>query len=682
MKDPFPRLISTIKDFVYVKQLPKAAQWRQILKVLSQKEKIILVGLIFSFIGSAAFLLINGYLKHTQFQPAKGGEFVEGLVGQPRWLNPIYAPANDVDRDLTELLFSGLLKYDGNGELVKDLAKDYQIKEQGKVYEFYLRENLVWHDNTPLTIDDVIFTMEIVQNSDYKSPLRANWLGVEIEKITQEQQEGVRFKLKKSYAPFLETTTLKLLPKHIWQDIPAERFSLSPYNLQPIGSGPYKFEQIEQDKLGYIKSVTLKRNKKYFAKKPFINKIKFLFFENEQELVQAAKQGIIDALSSSLVKEVNLKNGFNAHILSMPRYFAIFFNPEKSPLLAQSKIRQALNHGVDKNALIQEVFGPRENQEPVATALHSPILPHLYGYSPASKIYQYNPEKANQLLDQTGFKDKNEHGFREKIIKKESSSAFKSDLEYRSQGKEVKELQKCLAQDPTIYPEGEITGFFGPATKRAVIRFQEKHHKDILEPWGFEKGTGMVGKTTRNKLNEVCNKSKVETVPLRILLVTASDPLLEKTALALKEQLQKLGIDLEIQIVGLAQLEKDFIKKRDYQALLFGEVLGSIPDLFPFWHSSQKKDPGLNLSLFQSSSCDKLLQEARESLNVEERAEKYEKFQDLVIEAAPAVFLYNPDYIYFAFKKLKGINTTMLIDPSKRFSTISDWYIKTKRKWK
>jgi len=111
-------------------------------------------------------------------------------------------------------------------------------------------------------------------------------------------------------------------------------------------------------------------------------------------------------------------------------------------------------------------------------------------------------------------------------------------------------------------------------------------------------------------------------------------------------------------------------------------VLGSEPDLYPFWHSSQVNDPGLNLSGYQNKDADQLLKEARETLDVAVKQENYEKLQNIIIDDAPALFLYNPDYIYWVSQKINGINTTKIADPAKRFSNISEWFIKTKRVFK
>ena len=111
-------------------------------------------------------------------------------------------------------------------------------------------------------------------------------------------------------------------------------------------------------------------------------------------------------------------------------------------------------------------------------------------------------------------------------------------------------------------------------------------------------------------------------------------------------------------------------------------MLGLEPDPYPFWHSSQVNDPGLNLSAYQNKSADQLLKEARETLDITVKQEDYEKLQNIIIDDAPALFLYNPDYIYWVSQKINGVNTTKIVDPAKRFSNISEWFIKTKRVFK
>jgi len=290
-------------------------------------------------------------------------------------------------------------------------------------------------------------------------------------------------------------------------------------------------------------------------------------------------------------------------------------------------------------------------------------------------------EKAKQLLETDGYLV-GENGLREKIIKREITFQFKSDLRLGSQGNEVKELQKCLARDSQIYPEGEISGYFGEKTKQAVIRFQEKYSQDILKPSNLEQGTGEVGQKTRQKLNEVCFEKPEEKISLKFTLTTGDEPVLVETASILKNQWKEMGVEIELKIVDINTLERDILRKRDFDMLLFGEVFGLIPDPFPFWHSSQKGELGLNLANYENKTVNKLLEASRESLDENERKEKLEEFQNLLIEDAPAVFLYNPDYVCFISKEIKGIKEKIIVDPAKRFTNIGEWYVKTKRVWK
>jgi len=662
------------KRKLFPKAFPSWSKWRQILRILTKKEKVVLIIFLILFFGSSLFLGLNFYFRNTEIKPAIGGTYKEGIIGYPRFINPIYGENSDTDRDLVQLIFSGLMKYNQRGEIVLDLAKEYKILENGKVFELSLKENVFWQDNEKLTVDDIIFTIKTVQNPDYKSSLRVNWLGVEIEKISN---SSIRFKLKNPYPAFLENLTLKILPSHIWQDIPAQNFPLSIYNLQPVGSGPYQLKSLKQDKSGYIKSLTLTANPKYFGEKPKIREISFHFFDTEEELIKSAQRKEIQGLSIFDPKKYQLfkDTEFKDYHFSLPRYFAVFFNPEKSEILAEKTIREALNYGTNKEDIIKlSLLGQGK-------VVDSPILPEIYGFSSPTTYYEFNPDKAREILEEAGFVE-DETGIRKKIVKKETIFQFKSDLKLGSRGEEVKELQKCLSKYPEVYPQAKITGFFGSETKEAVIRFQEKYAKEILEPWGFIKGTGLVSKTTRSKLNELCQKVPAEGLELSFSLVTVDQPLLVETALLLKEQWKSLGVEIEIKTFDIQTLERDIIKPRNYSALLFGEVLGAIPDPFPFWHSLQKRDPGLNLSFYENKKADKLLEKARQSQEPEIRSQNLEEFQNILINEAPVVFLYSPDYIYLVSEEIKGINAEIIINPSKRFLEIENWYIKTKRMWK
>ena len=150
----------------------------------------------------------------------------------------------------------------------------------------------------------------------------------------------------------------------------------------------------------------------------------------------------------------------------------------------------------------------------------------------------------------------------------------------------------------------------------------------------------------------------------------------------IKAQWAKIGATVDIKTEDIDTLERDTIKPRNYEILLFGEVLGSLPDPFPFWHSSQKNDPGLNFSLYQSQDADKALTDGRQSLDEDSKAAALGSFQDILLKDAPAVFLYNPNYVYVTSGELKGIKDGVIIDPSQRFAQAALWYTQEERTWK
>jgi len=665
-------MIGKTKKILF-KRIP--GKWKQFFNVLSKKEKWIFVSLFVLFLSSAIFLQLNYYYRNTVVIPAFGGEYKEGLIGQPRFINPLYFSDNDCDRDLVEVLFSGLLKYDSQGNIVKDLVDSYSIKDNGLSYEFTLKDNILWHDGQPLTVADVAFTVELVQYPQYKSPLRIEWLGV------RTQTEGTKkiiFHLQKKYSSFLETVArLKILPKHIFQDITPENLPWVLTEKQYLqGSGPFKVKTIEKEKSGYIKKIILERNKEFYGNKPFIGKLSFYFYQNVSELVRDGRTGKIDGFSVSSPKYIKTleKEGLHFYRLSLPRYFALFFNLNNLKNL-DNNVRKAISFALSKEEILNNVFLGE------GRIVDSPVLYKYYGINPPSSVPGYDVDKAKQILESAGYKENPKTGIMEKAVAKSVPALFKSELKVGSKGKEVEELQKCLAKDKSVYPQGDITGYFGSKTKAAVIRFQEKYSSEILKPIGLKKGTGKVGGMTRDKLNRVCQDVPKKIVSLEFELTTSDKFPLKEIAENIKEQLKRIGIKVNIKTVSFSELQTNVLAKRSFQTLLFGEALGSLPDPFPFWHSSQKDYPGLNITGYNSKVADAVLEKIREVTKEEDKKEYLEKLQDIIIKDLPAIFFVKGDYFYFLSPKIKGYKVEKITEPSKRLSGIETWYIKAKRKW-
>ena len=655
-------------------RFPTFAQWKRLPQVLSRAEIIALLVCVITALACVWILLNSAYVSRTALVPSDIGSFTEGAIGTPRFLNPLYKDSSDIDRDVSSLIYSGLLTYGENGALMPDLAKSYSASDNGATYEFILKDNLFWSDGQKLTSDDILYTISIIQDPAYKSPLRGQWLGVSAEKITD---TGLRLKLKTSYGSFLENCVLKILPKHIWENISADDFLLSSYNLNPIGSGPYLVKKVNKSKdKNNVVSLELAPNSRYYGDKPHIQKFVFAFFSDKESLTASFRRGNVKGFvwqEAGSAKQ-NAIAGATAYSFILPRYFALFFNSDANKALDDAQVRQALNFSVNKQEIISQVL------DGAGTAVNSPILPDIYRFNNPTVAYNYDIGQAQQLLDKAGF-IRGENGLRSKSINRKPAFQFNKNLTSGSRlDPDVKELQKCLAKE--VAPDLEASGLFGAGTKDAVNKFQEKYRADILDPNGLAAPTGDVKQATREKLNAVCFPSGDQTLKLNFTITTVDQPVLIKVAQFLKAQWEAVGVEVDIKAVDIDALERDAIKPRNYEILLFGEVLGALPDPFPFWHSSQKSDPGLNFSLYQNKDADASLEGARKTIDSDKRAKLLESFQDILLKDAPAVFLYNPSYIYVALQETQGIKASIIADPAGRFFNVSQWYIQLKRVWR
>lgn len=230
-----------------------------LIRSLSPFERLLFAILTFATLTSGFILLYRINSLFLVEIPSSGGEIIEGVVGSPRFINPLLA-LSDVDRDLSALLYVGLMRPSSDGVLKPALASGYSVSDDGLKYRFFLRDDNVFSDGSPLTADDVVFTIKAIQNQTFKSPRYPNWEGVEVEKIND---YTVEFTLPQAYAPFLENTTVGILPKHIWEKATPEEFPLSNYNIEPIGAGPYKVSSIQRGDSGIPEGYTLIPNKHF-----------------------------------------------------------------------------------------------------------------------------------------------------------------------------------------------------------------------------------------------------------------------------------------------------------------------------------------------------------------------------------------------------------------------------------
>lgn len=525
-----------------------------------------------------AFWLYQIFLHFTLEAPRNGGDYTEGIIGQPMYVNPLLSQANKADADLTQLIFGGLMKYDTQGNQVKNLARDYEISEDKRTYTFYLREDAKWHDGEPLTASDVYFTFNILKDPQYKSPLRLNWQGVEIE---QKDDYTVVFTLKNPYFGFLGNLTTGILPKHIWENVLPENFTLSEYNLKPIGSGPYRFIEMQKDSNDKIVSCALKSFASFHEGQPYISSFNINFYPDYELMLAAYNKKEIDGMGSiplNLLEQIKLAKSTIIHEINIPRLFAVYMNENKNVALANQRVREALAYAVNRSQIVEQILHGR------GVAIFSPILPSMKEYENDISKYDYDPDKAKAILDEAGWKMDEEDGVRKKGDQK---------LEFE--------------------------------------------------------------------------------------ILTLDSAEMAQTSDFIRDQWNAVGARVAVNVLSPADLQQNYIKPREYSALLFGQETSFSPDLYFFWHSSQKKDPGLNIGNFDDAKADEILEKAREESDETKRIEYYKEFQRIITADIPAIFLYSPKYIYPVNKGVKGIDARNINSPDWRFGDVNKWHIKTKR---
>jgi len=461
-------------------KFPTWRQFRYIEKVMTKKEKIALSAaagiLLIALIGIGSAY----YFEHRIFVPKNGGEYTEGLIGAPQFINPIYSPSNDVDADLVRLVYSGLMHVTPDGRIEPDLAESYEISEDGKQYTFHIRGDARWHDGTQVTADDVLFTFDSIQDPNLASPLAVSFRGTEIEKI---DDLTIKFTLEEPFSPFLTTLTVGILPRHLWMDVPLTGFQIAEFNRKPIGSGPYKFKSFTRDKRGLIHSYNLERNEDFYGKAPYIEFLTFKFYPTFEEGINALNNKNIQGLSY-LPKESKEKilgrNDLVYYAPTMPQYTALFFNQKESTFLANDDMRRALALATIKEDIASDVL----NNE--ATAIHAPIPEGSVGYHPDVEIIEPDIAEANALLDETKWKflDPNDT-YRAIMVEKENDAGEtyeeRQDLTLTISTVDAEQniavAEKIREQWERVGIKVEITTYSSAELQRDIIK---NHNFDIL----------------------------------------------------------------------------------------------------------------------------------------------------------------------------------------------------------
>ncbi len=414
----------------------------KIAKSFNLTEKTIAIILSLILMISCLSLIWKINLIFVTEVPSRGGLLTEGLIGSARFINPLLE-LSDADRDLTYLIYSGLMRATAKGDLIVDLAESYNISDDGLTYTFKIKTDAYFHDNKKVTADDIKYTVQMAQDTNLRSPKRNNWVGVEVEKINDSE---IAFHLKQPFSPFLENMTLGILPKHIWGQANTDEFSLSLYNTEPIGSGPYKINNIKKNSLGIPVTYKLKSFEKYTLGEPYITTLNFKLYSNEKDLTTAYLNGDVESTSAFSLQNLNDikdkdKNNSIAEAISLPRIFGLFFNQNQAKIFLNPVVRQALNITVDKDRIITEAlngYGKKINS-PLPSGILTTSNKQNYNYNKEESI-----NKAREILTKDGWKlNESEQVLEKKISKNETQKlAFSISTSNVSDLKKVADILK------------------------------------------------------------------------------------------------------------------------------------------------------------------------------------------------------------------------------------------------
>ncbi|HUO56059.1 MAG TPA: peptide ABC transporter substrate-binding protein [Candidatus Paceibacterota bacterium] len=597
------------------RRLSRLARFEELLISFSPAERLLLYILTALLTVSALALIIAVDRSVSVSIPAPGGSLVEGEVGPARFINPILETSQP-DQDLTALVYSGLTRELANGKIIPDLAANYSISPDGTTYTFTLRQNAKFQDGTPVTAADVLFTIQKTQDQNLNSPQAANWAGVE---VSSPNPETVVFTLPHAYAPFIENTTLGILPKQLWQNISDEEFPFAPLNTKPVGSGPYEVENVQTDSTGSATRYDLVPFSGYTLGAPYLNKLTFLFFSDNATMEKAFNTGKIDAIAGISPADLSTLTRGNAEVIEspLPRVFGVFFNQGHNAVLADVSVRAALNAAIDKQSIVNSVLGG------YGSVLNGPIPPGVLGEGSDSA----------------------------------SSLSLSVPLQEVTAGKAQ---SNAIATSSASSTQSQ--------TETATTTDYAQQARTILQNGGW----------TFNTSDNLWHKGKQT---LTFTLSTANEPELVATANAVAALWSAAGIQTQVQVYPLSELNSSVIRPRNYDALLFGEVVGAEPDLYAFWDSAERTDPGLNLAMYANEKTDTLLSQARTTTDIQQRNALYQQFATLLEKDQPAVFLYSPDFLYIVPASIKGIELGALTTPADRFENVYEWFVETQSVW-
>jgi peptide/nickel transport system substrate-binding protein len=479
---------------------------------------------------------------------------------EPQYLNPILEPRFIV---ANSLIFEGLVGLDAKLEPVARLAQSWEISPDGRTITFKLRDNVKWHDGEKLTSADVAFTFETIRATPAATSWRAYMTPVQSLETPDERTVVVTY--AEPYAPALVTWTIGILPKHVFAG--AESFESAQANLEPVGTGPFKYSRWE---IG--KRLILEANRDWWHRRPHLDGVELVFGLGEGDVLEALRKGQIDWARVpdveswlTVAQTGEFREEFEASEVVESRIRLIAWNTRRAPV-DDKRVRQALTYALDRSRVVSDVlFGQ-------ANVIAAPFFPNMFGADPSLAPLPFDLEAAKKLLDEAA------------PAKKDKRFA----LEVIS-----------------------VDSFRGPATDGMTAIF--------------------------------------------------------------RHDLDALGIDFKLTVLP-REAYYERIAKRDYDGVYFG-WLPDIPDPDPagLLHSSQAQD-GANYAVFANPEVDRLIDDARRTVDREARKKLYQQLQRILADEMPYTPLYAPFGHYAWSRRLHAV-TPRDVGPQAPLPGMAGWWM-------
>lgn len=549
-------------------------------RLFSVKRFVLLWVLLFIVLTVASVLQTRALSSYYQtLKPAPGGIYAEGIIGTFTNANPMYA-SSKVDRSVSRLIFSSLLKYDTNNQLTGDLAQSWSQGPAPTHYVVRLKHNVNWHDGKSFNADDVLFTYNTIKNPNAQSPLYTSWKDI---KVTKQDSYTVNFDLPTALSSFPYALTNGIVPAHLLEKIPPLQLRSASFNTSPVGTGPFTWKYLELSGTPGIdlqQRLTFAVNQKYFAGKPKLDGFGLTAYIDEKHALSAFKNKQINALAGLEGLPTDLSHEKSVVVYNTPLTTAVmaFFNNSRSAL-SNIDVRRALVSGINR-ADFKTIFSEPVNQ------VDSPLLHGQLGYDSQITEPGFDEAHANQLLDLAGWK---------------------------------------LGAD------------------------------------GFRSKDGQ---------------------PLQLIMRSQNTPQYKAVAQDLQKQWQKVGVKINVQYYDADELQGSIIAAHDYDILLYGINIGVDPDVFAYWDSSQASITSaghLNLSEYKSNTADSALEGARTRSDPALRLIKLRPFLNAWVNDAPAVSLYQPNFLYITRGSVFNYQRKAMNTPSDRYYNVNDWTIRQSR---